>query len=255
MTKDQIFVAVGSSEIPQSSFEYARKIAEAYEKEICIVPIADNCKSEHLACELQQTNNIKINYLENNILPIFTETIEKHEASMIIFELSNQKPLNNIAFLLKICRDLRVPYIFTKQTFSNIQFDKILVPVSFLVEEKEKGPFASGFGRFLKSEILLMPANDYGSKARNNCNAIRTLLEKFEIKNQEIKAKKDSYKVEMEATQRSKEIGAGVVLVTASREYGLDDIIFGPKELHIIKKAEIPVVLLNPRGDLYVLCG
>ena len=34
----------------------------------------------------------------------------------------------------------------------------------------------------------------------------------------------------------------------------LDDIIFGPKEQHMVKKSEKPVLLVNPRGDLYALC-
>ena len=53
---------------------------------------------------------------------------------------------------------------------------------------------------------------------------------------------------------KAKIFDADIAIITASREYGLDDIIFGPKELHIIKKSEIPLMVLNPRGDLYVLC-
>ena len=152
--------------------------------------------------------------------------------------------------MLKISRELRIPYIFVKENFAEIKFDKVVVPVTFLVEDREKGRFASGLGRFMQSEILLLTANDYGSKAQSNTNAIKTLLDKFSLKYDVSKTKSDSYKAEKEALQ----YGADLVIVTASREYGLDDIIFGAKELHIIKKAEIPVMLLNPRGDLYVLC-
>jgi len=45
-----------------------------------------------------------------------------------------------------------------------------------------------------------------------------------------------------------------MIIVSASRDYGLDDILFGPKEYHVVKKSDIPVLLVNPRGDLYALC-
>jgi nucleotide-binding universal stress UspA family protein len=255
MEKDQLFIATTSSHFPEKAFEYAKKVAEAYEKEICIISLDENKNIVDVATKYQEQTSVKINVIEENVSANFAYTLEKAEASMVVFEISNNKPFNNISYLLKLCRDLRIPYIFVKEDFEEIKFNKVIVPISFLVEEKEKGPFSSGFGRYLKSEIILMPANDYGSKARNNCNAIIKLLEKFELNFQEVKAKGDSYKVELEAVKAAKQYDADIAIITASRDYGLDDIIFGPKELHILKQTEIPVMLLNPRGDLYVLCG
>ena len=254
MPSDQIFIATTIGFFPKKAFEYAEKTAKGFGKEICLIALDENVEIAVQATDFQAKTNVKINYLEGNKAKIFTETLEEAEASMVIFELSNKKPFNNISYLLKISRELRIPYIFVKENFTEIKFDKILVPVTFLVEDREKGRFASGLGRFMQSEILLLTANDYGSKAQSNTNAIKTLFDKFSLKYKVSKTKKDSYKAEMEAVQNAAQYGANLAIVTASREYGLDDIIFGAKELHIIKKAEIPVMLLNPRGDLYVLC-
>jgi len=35
--------------------------------------------------------------------------------------------------------------------------------------------------------------------------------------------------------QKAENENAGIVIVTASREYGLDDVLFGPKEQHLVK--------------------
>ena len=149
---------------------------------------------------------------------------------------------------------VRIPYFFVREG-QKIAFDRILVPVGFLMEEREKGPFSSSFGRFFDSEILLMPAKDYGSKARQNTDAIKTVIEKSDIKNQEISATKDSFKVELEAAQLAPSIGVNLLMISASRDYGLDDIIFGPKERKVINQCAVPVMVINPRGDLYALCG
>jgi hypothetical protein len=248
MSNDQIFIATTKNIFPRKAFQYAEKAAKGFGKEICLISLDENTAIAAQAADFQAETDVKVNYLEGNKAKIFTETLEESEASMVIFELSNKK--NNLSYLLKISRELRIPYIFVKENFGEIRFDKVVVPVTFLVEDREKGRFASGLGRFMQSEILLLTANDYGSKAQSNTSAIKTLLDKFSLKYEVSKTKTDSYKAEMEALQ----YGADLAIVTASREYGLDDIIFGAKELHIIKKAEIPVMLLKPRGDLYVLC-
>ena len=254
MPNDQIFVATtGGAALPRKAFEYAEKTAKGFGKEICLVALGENAEIAEQAACFQEKTSVKINFLEGNKAKVFTETLEEAEASMVIFELSGKKPFNNLSYLLKISRELRIPYIFVKGN-SEIKFNKVAVPITFLVEDREKGRFAGSLGRFMQSEILLLTANDYGSKAQSNTNAIKTLLDKFSLQYEVSKTKKDSYKAEMEAVQNAAQYGANLAIVTASREYGLDDIIFGAKELHIINKAEIPVMLLNPRGDLYVLC-
>ena len=60
--------------------------------------------------------------------------------------------------------------------------------------------------------------------------------------------------MEAESIQEAEKEQAGMIIVSASRDYGLDDILFGPKEYHVVKKSDIPVLLVNPRGDLYALC-
>ncbi|MEE1542067.1 MAG: universal stress protein, partial [Paludibacteraceae bacterium] len=90
---------------------------------------------------------------------------------------------------------------------------------------------------------------------RQNTDAIKTLLEKSKTVYHEVEAKKDSFKVEMEAVKRQEELQADLLMISASRDYGIDDIIFGPKEEKIVKKSTIPVMVINPRKDLYALCG
>ena len=175
------------------------------------------------------------------------------DASFLFLQLSddNSKSIKN---LLNACRDLRIPYVLFKDTFQALDLTKVMLPIGFLEEELEKAQFASAFGRFCNSEIKMLLANDYGSKAATNAEKMQTLFDKFDLKYTLDKASKDSFKVEQEAIQVAEKEQAGIIIVSASRDYGLDDIIFGPKEFHVVKKSPIPVLLVNPRGDLYALC-
>lgn len=178
---------------------------------------------------------------------------EELEASLLMMQWSDSqnKQLRNY---LKFCRDLRIPYLFFKENFAEMNFEKVLVPVGFLIEEYEKTQFASAFGRFCDSEITILQANDYGSKAKTTIEKMKLIFDKFELKYTQEKAKADSFKLDKEAIQKAENESFSIVIVSASRDYGLDDIVFGPKEMHLIKKSKFPLLLINPRGDLYTLC-
>ena len=176
---------------------------------------------------------------------------EELDASFLFIQLSDA---SSIRSHLKACRDLRIPYVLFKDAFAEMDLTKVILPIGFLEEELEKAQFAAAFGRFCGSEIKMLLANDYGSKAATNAERMQSLFDKFDFKYTLEKATKDSFKVEKESVRVAETMNAGMIIVSASRDYGLDDIIFGPKEYHVLKKAAIPVLLVNPRGDLYALC-
>lgn len=181
------------------------------------------------------------------------EICDEVDASFLFIQLveSNSKSIRGY---LNSCRELRIPYILYKDNFKSLELKKVILPVGFLEEEIEKAQFASAFGRFCGSEIKMLLANDYGSKAATTADRMKLLFDKFDFKYTLEKGKKDSFKVESEAIHVAENENAGLIIVSASRDYGLDDILFGPKEYHVLKKANIPVLLVNPRGDLYALC-
>ena len=176
--------------------------------------------------------------------------VETEDAAIVVVGLCSEK---NIQAYLNRFRELRVPYVFVKEG-QKVDFADVAVPVTFLEEEKEKGPFAGAFGRFFGALLHIYKPKDYGSKAERNVNAICGLLDTLHLNYDVREGQKDSMGIEREAVIEAGECGMGMAIVSASREYGLDDIIFGPKERKIIRLAKVPVMLINPRGDLYALC-
>lgn len=191
--------------------------------------------------------------IKTHRVKLLASDCEEHEISflMIQWQGNQRKQLLNY---LQYCRDLRIPYLFFREHFPVLNLSKVLVPVGFLVEEYEKVQFASAFGRFCDSEITILQANDYGSKAAATAEKMNELFGKFQLNFSQEKAKSDSFKLDKEAVRVAEEKGYGIVLISASRDYGLDDLLFGPKEYHRIRQSNIPLLLVNPRGDLYTLC-
>ncbi len=189
---------------------------------------------------------------EDNVVRLgdVADVVEQLDASLLVVELTNKL---SVQTYLDAFRALRIPYLFVRAG-QKPNFEKVALPISFLIEDKEKGPFAAAFGRFLKSQLVIFQPKDYGTKALQNIDAIKTLLDSFQLNYEVRKASKDSNGVEREAANWAASGEAGLVLVSASREYGLDDLLFGSKERKMITRTNVPIMLINPRGDLYTLC-
>lgn len=165
-----------------------------------------------------------------------------------------------IRHLLAENREERRPYVFLTDTMQCKPLKTVLVPISRLEEEVYKAEICTYIARKEKCHCILLYANDYGTMARRNLQKITTRFRliseqsginlSFEIS----QANKNSDGVIREAVERQRELQSDLIILTASREYGLDDLLFGPPELYAIRHSLIPVMLVNPRDDLFSLC-
>ena len=163
--------------------------------------------------------------------------------------------------VLNECRELRTPYVVITPSMRDVTaLRRIIVPVSRLEEETYKAEICTYLARKTGAHIILLQAHDYGSRARQNVGKMITHIQAViaktgtDISYEVVEAKKDSSRVNREAAERQRDFVADLILLTASREYGLDDLLFGPQERHVIQRALVPVMLVNPRDDLFSLC-
>lgn len=229
----------------------AAKLASQLGKSFAVLVVADAQAELNAVLKDCEISTYQLVVKDNS--KSLVEVCEVEEASFLFIQLSD-KQLGNMRRLLNDCRELRIPYVFYKDSFKPLNLTKVVLPIGFLIEELEKAQFAAAFGRFCGSEVKMLLANDYGSKAAANAEKMKELFDKFDFNYTQDKATKDSFKVEAESIQVAEKELAGMIIVSASRDYGLDDILFGPKEYHVVKKSPVPVLLVNPRGDLYALC-
>ncbi len=218
---------------------------------ILLIPNNNNT-STNLATQIAEQMNFLIKEINTTNLNHIDSIIEEYDATLLIIGLNTEK---EIQYYLNKCRNLRIPYIFVKNTLDpKFYIKKIILPITNLEEEKEKAPFTSSFARHFHCPITIYQPNDYGSKATSNIAMITTLFNSLNLEYSILKGKRDSSGIEFEAAIQNKNIHNNLLIISASRDYGLDDIIFGPKERKIIKNTNTPTMIINPRGDLYALC-
>ena len=175
--------------------------------------------------------------------------------------------------VLDACREERRPYVVIKDHCSAQQsccseaqngstLSSILIPVTMLEEEVYKAEVCTYLARKTGAHLILLRANDYGSKAIKNTQRIITHIQTIAertgepITYEERIAKGDSFHIhkELHLIASSPDSPIALTLLTASREYGLDDWLFGPPEQYVIRHSPVPVMLVNPRADLFSLC-
>ena len=168
--------------------------------------------------------------------------------------------------VLDACREERRPYLVTTPLTYNLSpLTSILVPITMLEEEVYKAEICTYLARKTGAHLILLRANDYGSKAIKNTQRIITHIQTIAertgepITYEERVAKGDSFHIHKElpvlsSTLQGGDRGGLLILLTASREYGLDDWLFGPPEQYVIRHSQVPVMLVNPRADLFSLC-
>lgn len=211
-----------------------------------------NKSSQHVANLIAERMDFMVHEIGLSDLNNIDTLVEEKDAALMIIGLNSDKEIQNY---LDKCRELRIPYIFVKNDIpDNFDINNIILPITNLEEEREKGPFASSFARHFNCPITIYQPNDYGSKAATNIEAMKVLFNSFNLIHTTLKGKKNSSGIEFEAGLLNRENANNILIISASRDYGLDDIIFGPKERKIIKNTNIPTMLINPRGDLYALC-
>lgn len=232
-------------QLPATAIRYAEMLSEAYNKPLSILcfdksQINDPIFSKHhVSC-----TNLPISEA------IFQFT-QKQDSVMVVWEIGLSSRL--LQKSLTACRQLRIPYFYIPKGYNIVSPQEITLPITYLIEEREKGAWARSLHRTFQSHFTFVKPNDKGTRSQKNIDSISTFLTKNSIPYQLIAGKKSSEKITFESLQLSP--NADLLLVTATREYGLDDIFFGPRELKLIKRTHIPLLVLNPREDLYVLCG
>jgi len=151
-----------------------------------------------------------------------------------------------------------VPFLFVNTRAPLSTFKKVVLPVD-LRKENSDALWCSWFGRFNQSEIVVVAASDksHDSQQQVGKNVLFTkkLFQKFNVGHHIFKGSKSSLQNSFEALEFALADKADMLVLLGSSVITPLDWLIGLPERKIIRNAEeIPVLLVNPRRDNYVLC-
>jgi hypothetical protein len=280
--RQQILVPHDFSDACQCAVSYGLMLARIFRCELSLIHITPEGKAAasdddreqqahktrlaKIAGQLQQESHLTVNaYVMKGKVPgIIESIIERINAIVVVAGLNtiNRKVTDYFtpSRLVADYRTLRIPLLVVQNKMPDAKvFDHIILPVDFNRESKEKASWAGYLGKLNKS-FITVTHTDYrdgflGVQLRNNLMLVKKLFTTLGTPNEFHKAEKVRYGIDRYSVAYAKMRKAGMIIITTTKEWGIDDYILGPVEKRIIcNEDQLPVMMINPRDDLFVPC-
>jgi hypothetical protein len=195
---------------------------------------------------------------------VFPETLfryaEEHNTAMLVIGVDKtaKEGLFNVKKALKLIRQSRFPVMTVTETVEDAtRYKHVLLPLDMERQNKEKALWAGYFSRFYGSVIHILYPNykDEGLAKLVNDNVafVEKLYENLEVTYEKHETEPQKY-LDAYGLEFAPQVSAGVEVIMMTRYYTLADVLTGPRERKIIGKTGMPILCINQRDDLYVLC-
>lgn len=153
-----------------------------------------------------------------------------------------------------------VPFLFVNEKEEQFsEFKKLIFPIDLRKENSESALWCSYFGRFNSAGIVVVAANQRGKDEQNqvtvNVALSKKLFQKFKIEHKIFRGTKSSLQNSFEALDLALSSKSDLLVILGSSVITPLDLLIGLPEKKIINRAGVlPVLVINPRRDNYILC-
>jgi len=218
--------------------------------------IADaNAKFEKELPLLEKKFNTKIKVIVE-VGTIFTTISEKAtemRAEMVIMGTHGMTGMQKLigSWALKVIAGSKVPFIVVQSPPKSAGFQKIVFPLDFRQENKEKISWIHYIARLYNSKFYIIKQKTGDAKFLKNLQSNLHFTKKFLDNNQilyEIATAEGKKSFAAETIEYANDIKADLILIMTTKDINIADYVIGAHEQTIISnKYEIPVMCINPR--------
>ena len=247
--------------------EYGIRIAAMFNKELCLCfNYRVNSKSETENIRARLTTYLL--QIRSGITEIQTTTLLTYEPICKLASVLADKyegifiivPARNYPRYADTLHRSPVPFLFVNDENAVVpEFKNLILAVDQRKQNSETAIWSSYFGRFNHAKIDLLISNQTKKTIKKhvdiNIAFFRTLFQKLNIQYEILRAQKTGIDIGLEALYFALENKYDLFITLGSELTNPLEIIFGLPEKKIIKNAgNLPVLIINPRKDSYVLC-
>jgi nucleotide-binding universal stress UspA family protein len=241
------------------------RLATAFQKELRLLFVSNNRESlEKAEAELARyaaTISSKVAELTVSVSAIshpgnnFARILaDEMEAIVLVAGASRFKEL------AKPLRKSPIPFLFIneKETFDSV-FRKVIIPVDMRQQNKDSLLWSVFFGRNNQSEIIAIGANDSNKDGRKavaaHLHSLKKLLTKTDVPHKIYRGERGSLSIQREVLETAGQLHADLLILLGSSFVTWLDLLIGLPEEKIIKSAgNLPVLVVNPRREAYLVC-
>lgn len=207
-------------------------------------------------------NNIEVFSLEESFTPqnIYTHADETNTIMFVIGVEKKGGSLFNLKKARRFIKPSRLPVMTVgrKLPDSNI-FRHVMLPLDIDRQHKEKALWAGYFSRFYHATVHVLYASYKDQllkqKVKDNIDFTKKLYQNLEIDYELHQMDRNIDDIDHFSLSFAPQVNASLTVIMMTSYYTFIDYIFGPKENALIANdVDLPVLCINERDDLYVLC-
>lgn len=265
--KLNIIAIADASDYGRSALAYGHVLARIFGASLTVVTRFGFTLEDKVQTTLSETE-IQSSASENLILPegyFFPEILysyaEKTNTIMFVIGVARDREdgLFHVRQAVRFIQPSRLPVMTVGRTLpTETAFQQVVLPLDIERQAKEKALWAGYFSRFYQAAIHIVYPDyqDSGLKKQvtDNVAFVEKLYQNLDIK-YEMHNVKPPRNMDLFSITYAESLGAtlSVAMMTGYRTLG--DWLTGPRERKIIANPQqFPVLCINPREDLYVLC-
>ncbi|WP_439181970.1 universal stress protein [Carboxylicivirga taeanensis] len=265
-SKNTILVPYDFTEVADNAVLHAIKVANELDAKVHLLHIAKSedqisdleAKLEEQAVRFEQQKGVKpfASVKEGTIFKTINTVVEELDCLLVVMGTHGMKGLQKLtgSWALKVIVGSKIPYLVVQSAPKRDDYQKIVFPVDYKSENKEKLKWVQFLYQFSNPKVYLYAsATKEGiidSRTKANVVFSKKYLEEKGVDYELVLSEgEDSFS--KETIQFSEKIDADLVLVMTTRDIAFHDYVLGAYEQYIIaNSAKMPVLVINPRTDL-----
>ena len=261
----KVVVVCDFSETMKDVIIHGIRIADILKKEVCLLAFwKDKNQKSQIQEKLHQTSiKLKSNLpdslistllLQRSLRDNMAELVDNYSSVLVVLHQSNIKTG------LKAFRESTIAFLFVNGSLPEfLTYKNVLVPVDCRKSSKDASLWPSYLGRFNQSMVHLVCANDtepdQAKMLKNNLSFIQKFFLNLNVRHHLIAGKSTSWGIFNETLVNASTWNADVMTFAGSTFITLLDLMIGLPEEKIIRKAgNLPILIINPRKDVCILC-
>jgi hypothetical protein len=161
---------------------------------------------------------------------------------------------------VQFIRPSRIPVMTVGKNLPDTAiYKQVILPLDIARNAKEKSMWAGYFSRFYQAvvHVLYTSYKDEFLEKKMKTNVLFTekLYKNLEIQYELHHIMPTIDNMDRYSIEYASQIAASLTIIVMTKYFSLFDLLFGPKEYTVIgNQAGLPVLCINEREDLYVLC-
>ncbi|MBR4677882.1 MAG: universal stress protein [Bacteroidales bacterium] len=260
--KKPVLVTWDYSEKSEYALLHAIDFAKALNREIILAHITKwendvalnverlNLKAEDIMSQYGIRPSVIVK--TGNIFEEIKSIIQECDAEIAVMGTHGMKGLQKFtgSWALKVIAGSKAPFVVVQDKPTEADIHKIVLPLDFKAEEREKLVWADFINKIFKCKFYLCYTESNDSlifkRTHANLNAAVKYLESRSI-NYELQRFDGKTSFATETVKFAESIGSGLIIIMTTKNIRFQDYVFGATEQQIIaNEAKIPVMCVNP---------